>query len=106
MLVRPALMLKSTEIFEYERKHSQRTGSVAKIAGGLEKVQPITKHEQRTNDEFTSVRPYCVNAFVSRCVSYRQADKNYKLLNYSSDIYEPANEASFLKEAKEVSNHE
>ena len=45
MLVRPALMLKSTEIFEYERKHSQRTGSVAKIAGGLEKVQPITKHE-------------------------------------------------------------
>ena len=45
MLVRPALMLKSTEIFEYERKHSQRTRSVAKIAGGLEKVQPITKHE-------------------------------------------------------------
>ena len=44
-LVRPALMLKSTEIFEYERKHSQRTGSVAKIAGGLKLVQPITKHE-------------------------------------------------------------
>ena len=44
-LVRPALMLKSTEIFEYERKHSQRTESVAKIAGGLEIVQPITKHE-------------------------------------------------------------
>jgi len=25
-------------------------------------------------------------------------------LNYSSDIYEPANEVSFLTEAKEVSN--
>ena len=48
--------------------------------------------------------PNCANAAVKRCASYRQADKNYKLLNYSSDIYEPANEASFLKEAKEVSN--
>ena len=44
-LVRPALMLKSTEIFEYERKRSQRTKSVAKLAGGLNLVQPITKHE-------------------------------------------------------------
>ena len=45
MLVRPALMLKSTEIFEYERKHSQRTGSVAKIAGGLEIVQPLAEDD-------------------------------------------------------------
>jgi hypothetical protein len=27
----------------FERKHSQRTGSVAKIAGGLELVQPIAE---------------------------------------------------------------
>ena len=35
---------------------------------------------------------------------FRQADKNYKIMNYNCNIYEPANEASILKEAKEVSN--
>ena len=53
-----------------------------------------------------SSAPNCANAAVSRCVSYRQADKNYKIMNYNCNIYEPANEASILKEAKEVSNHE
>ena len=42
-LVRPLLMTKSTEIFEFDREHSQRTGSVAKIAGGLELVQPVAE---------------------------------------------------------------
>ena len=51
-----------------------------------------------------SSAPNCANAAVSRCVSYRQADKNYKIMNYNCNIYEPANEASILKEAKEVSN--
>jgi len=45
MLVRRLPITKSTEIFEYEREHSQRTKSVAKIAGGLKYVQPVTKHE-------------------------------------------------------------
>jgi len=45
MLVRPLPMLKSTIKFEFERKHSQRTESVAKIAGGLVIVQPIAKDE-------------------------------------------------------------
>ena len=45
MLVRRLPITKSTEIFEYEREHSQRTKSVAKIAGGLALVQPVTKHE-------------------------------------------------------------
>ena len=45
MLVRRLPITKSTEIFEYEREHSQRTKSVAKIAGGLELVQPVIKHE-------------------------------------------------------------
>ena len=43
--VRPLLMTKSTINFEFERKHSQRTGSVAKIAGGLELVQPIAEDD-------------------------------------------------------------
>jgi len=38
-------MTKNTEIFEFERKHSQRTGSVAKIAGGLEIVHPIAEDD-------------------------------------------------------------
>ena len=42
-LVRPLLMTKSTTKFEFDRKHSQRTGSVAKIAGGLEIVKPVTE---------------------------------------------------------------
>ena len=42
-LVRPLLMLKSTTKFEFERYDSQRSGSVAKIAGGLGKVQPIAE---------------------------------------------------------------
>ena len=42
-LVRPLLMLKSTTKFEFERNDSQRTGSVAKIAGGLGKVQPVAE---------------------------------------------------------------
>jgi len=36
-------MTKSTENFCCERKDSQRTESVAKIAGGLELVQPIAE---------------------------------------------------------------
>ena len=51
-----------------------------------------------------SSAPNCANAAVSRCVSYRQADKNYKIMNYNCNIYEPANEVSILKEAKEVSS--
>ena len=43
--VRPLPMLKSTNKFEFKRKHSQRTGSVAKIAGGLRFVQPIAKDD-------------------------------------------------------------
>ena len=42
-LVRPLLMLKSTTKFEFVRNDSQRTGSVAKIAGGLGKVQPVAE---------------------------------------------------------------
>ena len=42
-LVRPLLMLKSTTKFEFARNDSQRTGSVAKIAGGLGKVQPVAE---------------------------------------------------------------
>ena len=42
-LVRPLPMTKSTIKFEFERNDSQRTGSVAKIAGGLEKVQPVAE---------------------------------------------------------------
>ena len=42
-LVRPLLMLKSTTKFEFARNASQRTGSVAKIAGGLGKVQPVAE---------------------------------------------------------------
>ena len=44
-LVRRLPITKSTEIFEFEREHSQRTKSVAKLAGGLALVQPVTKHE-------------------------------------------------------------
>ena len=40
MLVRRLPMLKSTIKFEFEPKHSQRTGRVAKNAGGLEIVHP------------------------------------------------------------------
>ena len=39
--VRELTMTKSTIKFEFERKDSQRTESVAKIAGGLEIVQPV-----------------------------------------------------------------
>ena len=42
-LVRPLLMPKSTTKFEFVRNDSQRTGSVAKIAGGLGKVQPVAE---------------------------------------------------------------
>ncbi len=42
-LVRPLPMTKSTTKFEFEREHSQRTGSVAKIAGGLVHVQPVAE---------------------------------------------------------------
>ena len=43
VLVRPLLMTKSTTKFEFVRNDSQRTGSVAKIAGGLGKVQPVAE---------------------------------------------------------------
>ena len=42
-LVRPLLMTKSTTKFEFEREHSQRTGNVAKIAGGLVLVKPVAE---------------------------------------------------------------
>ena len=44
-LVRQLPMTKCTTKFEFEREHSQRTGSVAKIAGGLEIVQPLAEDD-------------------------------------------------------------
>ena len=67
-LVRPLLMLKSTTKLEFVRNDSQRTGSVAKIAGGSVLVQPIAEAKQHENAEFTSVSPKLRKYTVSSCI--------------------------------------
>ena len=84
MLVRRLPITKSTEILNMNENIASALRVQQKIAGGLVIVQPITKDEQRTNDEFTSVRPYCVNAFVN-CSRSLQALKFKNMKKVSTE---------------------